>query len=142
MPYECHLFPQYQRSSSHNGVLYKTIQGGAKHDMTLSLRNVIDWKTATLTLHTYGKPSEILPFRVEQKLDSKIWIEYPSGCVIHTNTAAHTYASVRVQFCRSYFYRQIQFTMTINGISAHTAVPIFIERKDKKYRLTPGNNST
>ena len=92
----------------------------------------MDWDCAMLTLHSFGNPLELFPFRVERKLDSKDWVEYPTGCTIHAKTGAHTYTSVRVQLCPYYIGRQIQFSTEVNGAKAQTTVPIVVYRKKRK----------
>ena len=127
---------QYQSTSRIPDLaVIKRIQGGTKHDITLKLSNGHAWDVATLTLHPYGKPTELLPFRVETRLGSKDWVEYPTGCEIHAETRAHVYTSVRAQFCKWYYDQQIQFTMDVDGQTGCTSVPIIVKRFKRRHPI-------
>ena len=134
-------YSQFQSHSNREHVIVKRIQGGTKHDITLRLSSTFSWDTATLTLHLYNKPTELLPFRVETYLGSRVWIEYATGCVIHADAAPLTYSSVRVQFCKYYYDQPLQFTMTdMEGRTGSTVMPVVIVKH--KLPTAPAPNST
>ena len=110
----------------------KKIQGGTKHDITLRMSNKFPWEVATLTLHKWGNLEERLPFRVETRLGSKEWIEYPDGCEIHAETGPYTYTSVRAQFCKTYFRQKIQFSMQVDDKKGHTSVAIVVVKHKRR----------
>ena len=116
---------KFQTPRGTKDVIYKKIQGGNKHDITLRLRNKCPWEVATLTLHLWGKPEEKLPFRVETCRGSKEWVE-GTAFEIHSETWPYTYTRVRVRFCRTYFQERIQFSMKVNDRRGHTNVAIVV----------------
>ena len=120
-------------TSGHKDVVYKKIQGGTKHDITLRLSNKYPWEVAILTLHPWGHVEKKLPFKVETRLGSKDWVEYPTGCEIHAEEGPHTYTSVRAQFCKSYFRQRVQFSMEIDDKTGQTSVAIVVVKHKRRH---------
>ena len=86
------------------------------------------WDSALLTLHYFGDKRNLLPFRVEKIHGSKVWIEHRSGCFVRSCNDKH-FTSARVQFCKDYYDKPIQFSIKVDDSTASTALPIVILRE-------------
>ena len=123
---------KFQMTSGNKNLVYKKIQGGKKHDITLRLSNKHPWEVAVLTLHKWGRPEEALPFRVETELGSQEWIYYDNGCEIHAEDGPCSYTSVRAQFCKTYFGEPLQWSMQVQDRHGYTNVAIVVVKHKRK----------
>ena len=92
------------------------------------------WDTALLSLHYYGQRKPVLPFRVEKVQGVKVWTEHRTGCLVKSRQDKHS-TSVRVQFCKTYYDKPIQFSIEVDKSAASTALPIVLLREGPYVRV-------
>ena len=119
---------QVKRSSVEKPIAYKKIQGGIQSDVTLRMASNFAWDSALLLLHYFGDKHRLLPFRAEKIHGAKVWVEHRSGCFVKSCDDKH-FTSVRVQFCKEYYDKPIQFSIKVDESTASTALPIVILRE-------------
>ena len=124
----CYWAWQIKRNDVEKPIAYKRIQGGIQPDITLRMATNLPWDTALLSLQFYGQRQVLgqsLPFRVEKMHGAKVWAEHWNGCLVKS-CEDKLFTRVRVQFCKSYFEKPIQFCVKVEDTSATTALPIVI----------------
>ena len=129
--------PKFQMASGNKHMVYKKIQGGQKHDITLRLSTKCPWENARLTLHRWGHPHQLLPFNLENVWiedgdNKRTWVHSRSGFAVYSDSGSRSYTSVRAQFCKEYFDEKIQFSMHVNGKCSSTNVAIVVVKNSKR----------